>query len=159
MINNENHFIVSWVLIIAGWIIINHQNNRREVRKEIRAAITEINTGIDELCKAARDYHFSTAHSDDAAQEIKLRIKKISQKIRLLSFESNEITLSIIDLRKSITFYNFDSGARFIKQGHDSIILEDISLAEERLVDALENHFMYEFREKLHRKLLRILGL
>ena len=28
---------VPWVLIIVGWAIVNHQNNRRETRKEARS--------------------------------------------------------------------------------------------------------------------------
>jgi len=49
--------IVTWLLVIAGWLLVNHQNNIREKRKEIRTILDKIQSLLDEIEIQAVNYH------------------------------------------------------------------------------------------------------
>ncbi len=65
---------VTWFLVIAGWWLVNRQNNIREKRKETRTLLDKIKSLLDDLEKQAIKYHTSP-QSDDLAFEIKRSLK------------------------------------------------------------------------------------
>jgi len=38
--------IITWLLIMGGWWIVNRQNNWREKRKEIRAILNQLQSDL-----------------------------------------------------------------------------------------------------------------
>lgn len=45
---------IPWLVAIAGWLVANHQANRRETRKELRSDITEICSAISAVRQSLR---------------------------------------------------------------------------------------------------------
>lgn len=72
------------IVIILGWVVINHQNNRREIRKEIRSALDKVQDLITDLTAKAIDYH-TNKRSKPAEEWIKARASLLSQRTQIIS--------------------------------------------------------------------------
>ena len=76
--------IVTWLLIIAGWLLVNHQNNIREKRKEIRTILDKIQSFLDEIEIQAIQYHTNQASSDLAFQLKRSLNQKLRNRLDIL---------------------------------------------------------------------------
>lgn len=134
--------------VIFGWLIVNWQNNKREERKELRSALTEIIESTEVLEDAASRYHQADERNRKLEKELNLKIIRLSAKIRYLRFESEEVKYAFIELKKSITMDNFET-SRFAKQDVDSDIVESIYFSADSLKDRLEEEFSTLYRGPL----------
>ena len=140
--------IVSWVVVMVGWIVINAQNNGRETRKEVRAALDGTIRRLEKLESLGRQYHLSTAHDDSIAEEIKLHLKKLwPESVRLNLVDESALAVRVASLRRSITLRNFDSAEHAALLAGDEILAE---IAES--VSALEEMLQRGFAEKYWRR-------
>lgn len=142
---NKYTSLLTLITVITGWIIVNWQNNKREERKELRSSLNEIISSIENLEEDAIRYHTSLERTVNLEKTITLKITRLSSKIRYLRFESDSLKRSFIDLKKSITLYNFET-KRFSQQTLESDLVEDINYASDQLKDALENEFSKLYR-------------
>lgn len=72
------------LVIILGWMVINHQNNRREIRKEIRSALDKIQDLMTDLTTKAIDYH-TNKRSKSAEEWIVARASLLSQRTQIIA--------------------------------------------------------------------------
>jgi len=136
----EYHNVITWIVVIAGWFLINNQHNARESRKEVRSDLNGIKDALDSLENLAISYH-TEDHDPHLANEIRLKISRISQMIKTARIISNEESNKcIIKLRKAITYDNFDSADHTPKEYGDEIISE-ISSSIDDIVHKLEKSF------------------
>lgn len=144
--------ILTPITVILGWIIVNWQNNKREERKELRSALTEIIDHTVLLEDSASRYHQADERNISLEKEINLKITRLSAKIRYLRFESESIKLAFIELKKSITLDNFETN-KFKKMDFDSDIVESIYISGDFLKDKLEDEFSKLYRGPLRYRL------
>ena len=140
------YYVISWVVAFVGWIVVNQQNNRREERKEIRAALGEIDKYLTRIVDLAVEYHKGAAHSPEGASLIRGLIQKFGIKVAHLHFYSDSVNRSMYEFRQSITYENFDTW-KHVSQGDNSEIVEGINSAADQLVDDLETEFGLLFRQ------------
>jgi hypothetical protein len=139
--------VVSWILIVAGWAVINAQNNSRETRKEIRAALLDLYELLDEIEDDAFSYHTGTTGDAALARKIKRNISQISTRIKLALRDKLECEYArpLVAFRKSITLSNFDSN-KFLSKSADSKFFNDISDAKQSLIVVLDRAFNAKFK-------------
>ena len=135
---------VTWLIVLIGWFVIDKQNNRREQRKEIRAAIDALGEMLDVLEQDAINFHTS-GFDERKGSELRLAIQRLSARVGRLSFSENvNLNTRIIDLRRAITLRNFESTNHNVQQNDSQIILT-IAAAKDSLIDELEFLFKERF--------------
>lgn len=141
------HFVtqvITWLIVIGGWLIVNHQNNGRERRKEVRQAIDKLCLKIEEVERTARAFHQSD-YNAEVADELKLTINKIIRGIaRLEILDLKILSRNAIHLRKSITLNNFDTSNHIPLNGTQQQ-LADISDAADNLIGAMESAYIKRY--------------
>ena len=129
---------ISWVLIVAGWMVINNQNNRRETRKEVRASLLELYKFLDEIEDSAYEYH-TTDGDTGKARKILRAIQQIAP--RIIMARRGPIvfhyTKALTNFRRAITFENFDTST-FERKRPEDPFFDAIAAAKRELITALE---------------------
>jgi hypothetical protein len=139
------HDLVTWGLVILGWIIVSRGNDKRERRKEIRSQLDKLARELRDLEQEAR-VHFLAPGSDPEARarEVSLRWR-VKNAIRLM----DRLALGEIKcesdkksaLRQAVTGGDFDSPERVASEA-TAPKLQAISEAVAEIVDALEKSFL-----------------
>jgi hypothetical protein len=139
--------IITWLLVILGWYLVNRQNNAREKRKELRALLDQTQKLLDDIETQAIAYHTVEATGERAfflkctiSQKLKHKLDVLSR--RSLNLESSLTLLK--ELRKSITLNNFDSASYEKKELSDPLV-RDIWLSKDRLSHELEKCFARKY--------------
>lgn len=138
--------IITWLVIIIGWFIVNNQQNIREKRKERRAQLDDFNGNIIQLEKKAISYHINATHDEQLAREIKRNldvIRKFAIRIKLL--DTKILNRVIINLRQSITYKNFDNGTNHNQETENSELVGGIYSACDTFIDSMESSFQNKY--------------
>ena len=137
---------VSWLLVILGWIIINTQHNRRETRKEIRAALNNFYELLNEIEDDAITYHTSSG-DPVLSRRIKRRLSQLYRRVNLAFQDTIECQCAsqITAFRRAVTLHNFDT-ATYTQLKASDPVFEEITATKERLVNVLEQAFMTKYR-------------
>jgi hypothetical protein len=142
--------IVTWTLVILGWLVVSYGHNRREHRKEVRASLVECTRDIRDIETKAHDYRLNTSGASPERKPMEMvlrsRLKGLGAALELLrTHDGIDASDALIALRQAVTLNDFESSSRE-KCAPDSIILYEISDAAHGLVSALENAFRSCFR-------------
>lgn len=139
--------VISWLLVILGWFIINRQNNIRETRKEIRAALNQFYDVLNEIEDDAVTYHSGGAGDPVLSRRIKRRLGQLHGRAGLALGSTIECSCSreIWLFRQAVTLENFDTAAHKMLPASDPIF-EEITATKERLVQTLERAFLRTYR-------------
>lgn len=138
--------LISWGLVIVGWLVINTQHNTRETRKEIRAALNDLYEMLNEIEDDAYKYH--TGPGDPVlSRKIKRRVGQIFTRINLAFKNAVECRCSyeVATFRKAVTLHNFDTAVHKPLNQTDPVF-EEITASRERLINVLENAFLETYR-------------
>ena len=140
--------VITWALVILGWLLVNHQNNLREKRKEVRSLLDKTQELLDSIEAQAIEYH-TVQETNDLAFRIK---RALSQKIKyrlevlhLRSLDLGSCNSYLKELRRAITLKNFDS-ANYQKIDISDQIVKGIWLSKDRLSQELERCFSKKYR-------------
>lgn len=136
---------ITLALVVLGWAVVNHQNNRRETRREVRAAADVIEESLVGLLDRAISFHQAASFDQLASAHIVRVIQQISRDLGRLSKEDMKITAAIIDLRKAITLNNFDRSSFRALDSNDAAIWE-ISDSADYLKEMIEEYYDHRFR-------------
>lgn len=129
---------VTWCLVIAGWLVINRQHNRREARKETRAQLDELRIALVELEQSAENYHLAASHSEEHARKIKVQLQRAIYVIDRLGILNRLVRdVRVIALRRAITFRNFDSKDHVAQELSGELVAR-INATVDELINALE---------------------
>lgn len=121
----------SWILVIAGWYVVNKGNNKREARKEIKAMLDAALARTDRIAELAQDYYASEPGAENSKRAARIRsdLKTLATEVsNLRSASSNHIDANraLITLRQAITGGKFDSADR-PAEGPESEVFEEIN--------------------------------
>lgn len=114
---HDYSFAGGWLLVVAGWVVVNRQNNSRERRKEVRTVVDSTEKLILEIEVAARKYYALPGTDSDAATlalEIKASLRTLSSRMKVLrllspTFASNN---ELIAFRTAVTGGDFEASQR-----------------------------------------------
>jgi len=99
------------MLVVIGWILVNYQNDKRELRKEARALVDAAKKSIVELAAKAVSYHVDG--KVDTAYEIKAGIEALEVECERLpgaSFLRNSpLMLCLVAFADAMTGGDFES--------------------------------------------------
>ncbi len=143
---------ITWIIVIAGWLVVNSQHNRRETRKEIRSNLDSIISNIEDLENSAISYH-TTACNDIDGHKIKVSINHISRNINSLALPlDGNFAYQLAQFRKSITLRNFDSHEHEILPINDEVI-DDIGASVQQLIRSLDDAYRDKYQKPWYKKL------
>jgi hypothetical protein len=140
--------VVSWLIILIGWLVVNYQHNSRETRKEIRVGLLELYKILDDIEAKAFDYHTSGG-SSSAARRIRAELAQLHARIKLIlcGHVRCDYVRSLAQFRKSITYENFDT-ANYVKRPPDDDLFDRILEAKRDLIVILEQAFNNKYRAR-----------
>lgn len=138
--------VITWLLVIIGWIIINWQHNRRETRKEQYSQLTEINTWLADIEHKAIAFHTAETYDQQTYRELVRDIARITPQIKLLGLlnDSKAIAVLVTDIRRAITLNNADASTFEPKASNDPL-LDDISNSIDELRIKLQKAFVAKY--------------
>lgn len=133
--------VITWGLIVVGWVTVHYLTLTRERQKEIRELKSKLVERILEIENRSIAFHQASGHNQDEARSLVAEIERVSSAIArkplsVLAIKPRAVT----QFRRSITLKNFDQSA-FNTQSANSRLLNDISLRTEGLTDALEEAY------------------
>lgn len=143
--------VLSAVLVIAGWFVVNKTQANRERRKQIREYVAGLKKELDELEKAAIDYHTSE-RAIPKEREIVSKLgrfeKACSTLPRFIASQKFWRALdpccldvdarSLQELRKAMTLLHFADEHTGPLNAQEELI-QNLELAAESLQEKLEN--------------------
>lgn len=133
--------LVTWLLVVSGWLVVYQQNRHFQDRKELRATIDNLLTDINDLRNAAIKYHTEEASANQLlANDIKSRTNSLTSNIVDSLLETDEILDALTELRIRITFDNFES-QQYRPQSHGSDLVILIYAATDDLRDLIDARF------------------
>ncbi|MES9901581.1 MAG: hypothetical protein ABW168_02730 [Sedimenticola sp.] len=143
---------VTWLIVIVGWFIVNHQNNNRETRKEILAKLDGTINLINEVEGVAIKFH-SGDYDKNISRSILTQIDRISRAIASSHMPMpKNMTYKVVCFRKSITLLNFDESEHVFKALNDPLF-DKIAAETQSLVDAIEDAYAYTYHRTVFRKI------
>ena len=100
------------LLVVAGWAVVNHQNNRRETRKEMRALLDSTKKATVEVARLAVAYYCDA--EAEAAHEIKWSLQALEIELeRLPGFDQRSRLLKkFVEFSEAATGGDFESADR-----------------------------------------------
>lgn len=138
--------IITWVLVVGGWVFVHFQNKVFQERRELRSALDKLILYIDKLKSDAITYHTVESEASSLlSNRVKSAIKNISSSIRRTELGSELVNSEVVAVRKSITLDNFESNDYF-PRGHSSALILEIIGSLDDLKDALEVRYVSLYR-------------
>lgn len=148
--------IFALVIVIIGWCVTNHQNNQREERKEIKAAVDALVKIIDSTTILAIEYY---SNDGDARKKARSQLipmfARIETKIDVLQIYANipEITSDFGLFFEAITNGDFDSS--FLQPlARDHKRIDEILGAAESFVWIAESWFGKKYSKKYNKLII-----
>lgn len=133
--------LITWLLIVAGWVIVHYLTLTRERQKEIRDLKSKLVEHIFEIEKRSIAFHQLPNHNPDEARNLVAEIDRVSTAIARQPLSLLGISPKVIRLfRSGVTLKNFDPSS-FQSQPATSRLISDISLHTEALTYALEQAY------------------
>lgn len=132
------------VLVVAGWVIVNHQNDKRETRKEARSLVDAAKKLVGDIASKALDYHVNG--NTDLAFEIKAGLDQLEIECeRLPSFVRGcPLMAALIALQDAATGGDFESAVP-LKKSRTSPEVLAILRARTELLAELERVFRVRY--------------
>lgn len=98
-------YIITWLIVFAGWRVNNKQNQSRDDRKELRDQINDIAEVIRNVEADVVAYLIAGAGTPSASYwTVYLGVRRVhSTIVRVPVFKTSHIESALIDYRKAIT--------------------------------------------------------
>jgi hypothetical protein len=145
--------VVTWLLVIVGWLVVNWQSNLRETRKEIRERIDCLRDDILKLEDLSTRHH--TVDNDPVRRaEIKRLIAAVAASAKMIGDAGLSIekrSQLIRDLRQAITLRNFDEEYAPVPVT-DPIVI-DIGASVAALLRATETAYSQRYHKPIRTRL------
>ena len=128
------------LLTLAGWFLVNKQNNARESRKEARSAADRCKILTRESAQLGIKYW--EAKPDATSWQVKALLEELEVEICRFPEKKGrpDLLAKHIDLVEAIMGYDFDS-ARMQPKTPTDPVMRDIAKARQRLLFEVEHQF------------------
>lgn len=140
--------LITWALIVVGWVIVHYLSLTRERQKEVRELKSKLVERILDIERRAIIFHQASNHCFDETRSLISEIDRVAsaiarQPMSLLSIQPKLVR----QFRSGITLRNFDASG-FQPQMATSRLLADISLRTDGLIDALEQAYARRYLDR-----------
>lgn len=127
-------------LVVAGWYIVNRQNDKREARKEARAIINAAKTEVVAVAKLAVEYKLKADRG--VAHEIKARLEALEIELENLAYFGNKSPLlkRYVAFTDATTGGDFDAAQPAVRELHSPEVLKILATRNDMLSE-LEAEF------------------
>jgi hypothetical protein len=137
--------IVTWCLVVFGWVVVHCLTVKRERQKEVRDLKSLLIEKIERIEQQATEFHTSDTHDFQRAQQLIGDISRVGKQLTGLQLKCLEVAPKYIrQFRQSITSKNLDKTS-FEKQTPDSPVVRDIFTASTQLIDAIESAYTSKY--------------
>lgn len=124
--------VVTWFLVVMGWLVLSDQAERREVTKSYFGRLQELRKELRSLEELSRGFH-AEAYNEVKAQQVARAERHLS--LELNNLKAKEIvpfslTQEVIRLRQALTSRNFDSSSHSVQPWSSEIQLEIASAVD-----------------------------
>lgn len=138
---NELYQLITWFLVITGWVVVHYLSAVRDRQKDIRELKLKTVQAIIDAEKLAIDFHTAGSFDLGKTQQLTSMIQRISTDMTrhpLATFQN--YSSMVKEFRQAITLQNFDI-SRFQRQQASSKIISNINYATEQIIRALETGY------------------
>lgn len=132
-------------LVVVGWIVVNWQNDRRESRKEARAAADRAKRLIAEVAISSLD-HMKAPSSEKAAM-IKLMLEEAELELEVFphfAVKDNPLMKRLIQFQDAVTGGDFESASSSPKDGASPEAVH-VRVTRNALLSEIEHQFRASF--------------
>ena len=153
--------LVTWILIIGGWMFVRRDNNRREDRHELRSMIDSLTEDITSLEQKAIEYYVNDASDETGKEKVERLQMEILRDQDVLEFRIKHLKrttgqFQTLDgprlFRNAVTGGDFEESIRK-KRPYTDAKLGSISLYSKALIEELEAEYVNIYRrEKRNQK-------
>lgn len=131
---------------LAGWVIVNNQNNHRETRKEARSAADRCKVLTREVAQYGVEYWSGTGND---VQPWKIRAGFEELEVEIERFHDEGMRKRLLNLQvelvDAVMGYNFDiAGFKPVAQDHP--VFKQIPAARQSLLFAIERELAQQLR-------------
>lgn len=135
---------VTWILIVVGWVIVNHQNNLRETRKEARAMADNAKKSAIDI--SLKTVSFLTSQSADGGVELKSSLELLEIELERFPLFSTGSTLMtcFTEFAEAGTGGDFESNVRTRKEPNSSEV-SAVYQTRNSLLAEIERQFKVHF--------------
>lgn len=132
--------IVTWLLVIIGWFLVQRGHQNRETRKETHQRIEAINELVEEIEKNSIRFHTSK-YDASISKDILWGINKLWFLVDVLDIcNSDTISKMVVKIRKASTLNNFDlSGHKALSEDDD--LLHNLTIASLDFIRYLDSTY------------------
>jgi len=139
------HPMGTWVVIVAGWIVVHFLTVTRERQKEIRDLKSRLVERILEIEKRSIDFHQAEIYSLENGSWIIAEIHRASKSLSRQPLSSLGVKPEVVKkFRQSITGRNFDLSS-FVPQRSASDLVRAISACAEDLSEDVERAYASKY--------------
>jgi hypothetical protein len=138
---------VTWVLIVLGWMVVNHQNNKRETRKEARSMSDLAKIATKKISSLSEKYLTTVQEDEQLSLEIKSELELLEVELERFPDFSKESPLmtKFSAFADSITGGEFEAkNRRADAQDADSV--RKVRRSRTDLLSEIENQFSKHFK-------------
>lgn len=139
--------LVTWILVVLGWMVVSDQQEQRETRKDALARISDFREQVRELEKDVRAHHMSD-WDGDRVRQLQRRFHTLGQEATLLKkmgcFEPKWIEV-VRDFKVQSLLKNCDKSSHKVLPADDLLVVEigDASaLVDSWAISAMSNKIM-----------------
>ena len=144
----SDYWWIGSIILVCGWFVLQHFNDGRETRKELRSQIGAVISLIEEVQRHCYEYYASPGGDPRIAkcgQDIRCKVKQIGTRVSNLNNQLPQFALTSrsVKFRKAATL-KLDDCKRPALPSSDPIY-EEISYAGGALISSLEGAFRSRF--------------
>ena len=132
------------LLTLLGWFLVNHQNNTREQRKEMRAAADQCKNLAREGVELGMKYW--VGDEDTHAWQVKAALDELE--VEICRFPDHKGRIKLLehhaDLLDAITGSDFESVTRKVRPATDPL-MRNVAKVRQRILHEIENQFQTHY--------------
>lgn len=133
--------VVTWVLVVVGWIVVNDQNRHQEIARANHQRLNVLRALLDDIEQCALTLHCDE-YDETQSRRVRRLLKKAAIDCKLLAecgAMDSAWSSQMIKLRQAITLQNFDRSG-FRRQASGSPILAAIESAKDSFEAYIATH-------------------
>ncbi len=145
---------VTWLLVVAGWAILNFQHRSIETRKERREALDQIVSDLRSLEERAIAFHTAETYDHHLIRGIRRDVDRIWPRVSLLRLLESKEAVLITDIRRAITLSNADP-TDFVQRDPGDQFVDAISDSLDTLISELDANYVSKYHADIKSNLKR----
>lgn len=129
--------LITWILVIGGWIAVHFATLSRERRKESREAVSKIIDDLRLIESLAVVFNTSDKYDFSCSVSLIWRVDRAIKTLQRVPLKTLHIPTELLTRFRQALTTNTDKSS-FLAQAHDSEIVNEIHHITDELIDEIE---------------------